>query len=124
MIFLNGEKVETIERLEELMIGLSDYQKECLRNDFNGIPNTQVIGTPQTVTPRQIRVALIMSGISLELIENTINSLPEPQKSITKVTWEYSVEFQRNNPMILAMAPLLGLNNEQIDQLFILASTL
>lgn len=83
--------------------------------------NTKV---PSSVSPRQIRIALIMTGFSLDLIENTINSLPEPDKSIVRVTWEYSVEFQRNNAVLLSMAPVLGLSDSQIDDLFRLASTL
>jgi hypothetical protein len=79
---------------------------------------------PQTVTPRQIRIALVMSGISLSTIEAMIDSLPEPDRSITRITWEYSIEFQRNNPLLNAMAPALGFTQQQIDELFQLASTL
>lgn len=96
--------------------------EELIRNfDENWI---NPLNVPLTVTPRQIRVALILSGISLDLIEQTINSLEEPNRSIVRVTWEYSVEFQRNNPFIVSMAPLLNLTESQVDQLFILASTL
>jgi hypothetical protein len=79
---------------------------------------------PQTVTPRQIRIALVMSGISLSTIEAMIDNLPEPDRSITKITWEYSVEFQRNNPLLNAIAPIFGFTQQQIDELFQLASTL
>jgi hypothetical protein len=85
---------------------------------------TQQILVPSIVTPRQIRVALIMSGFPLQTIEDAIDTLPEPNKSIVRVTWEYSVEFQRSNPFISSMAPLLNLTETQIDELFILASTL
>lgn len=79
---------------------------------------------PMSVTPRQIRTALVLSGISLSSIENIIQSLPSPDKDIALIAWEYSVEFQRNNPLINQLAPLLGLSNKQIDDIFILASTL
>jgi hypothetical protein len=79
---------------------------------------------PQTVTPRQIRIALVMSGISISTIEAMIDSLPEPDRSITRITWEYSVEFQRNNPLLNAIAPIFGFTQQQIDELFQLASTL
>lgn len=84
----------------------------------------QIKFVPEVVTPRQMRVALITSGISLESIESIIDSLPEPDRSIIRVTWEYSTEFQRSNPFIASMAPLLNLTNSQVDDLFILASTL
>jgi hypothetical protein len=53
-----------------------------------------------------------------------IDSLPEPDRSITRITWEYSIEFQRNNPLLNAMATALGFTQQQIDELFQLASTL
>jgi hypothetical protein len=79
---------------------------------------------PQSVTPRQMRIALVLSGISLATIEGMIESLPEPQRSITRITWEYSIEFQRNNQLLVSMAPALGLTEVQVDDLFLLASTL
>lgn len=79
---------------------------------------------PLVVTPRQMRIALVMSGISIETVEAMIDSLPEPQKSITRITWEYSTEFQRTNPLLVQMAPALGLTEAQVDQMFKLAITL
>jgi len=123
MLIINGITITTPDQLEEVISTMSDQEKTLLRNDFYGIPNTPT-NSVQSVTPRQMRIALVMSGVDLNLIENMINNLPEPSKTITRVTWEYSVEFQRNNPLLIAMAPALGLTNEQIDQLFQLASTL
>lgn len=122
-IIYNGIKCNTIEELEILITDLSELQKQMLRNDFNGIPNTPTMPI-FSVTPRQMRIALVLSGISIESIETAIDSLPEPDRSITRITWEYSVEFQRNNPVLIAMAPVLGLTSLQVDQLFQLAGTL
>lgn len=83
-----------------------------------------IVNVPSSVTPRQMRVALVVSGISLESIEAMINGLEEPTKSITRITWEYSTAFERDNPILNAMAPLLGLDQSGVDQLFILAETL
>lgn len=79
---------------------------------------------PRVVSPRQIRIALIASGFTLSTIESAIAALPEPDRSFAQVSWEYSVEFQRDNPLILSMAPVLGLTSQQIDNLFIMASSL
>ena len=122
-MIVNGIKVTNPEQLEEVIANMSEYEKTCVRNDFYGIPNEQSV-TIQAVTPRQMRIALVRSGISLDTIESVINDLPEPTKTVTRVTWEYSVEFQRNNPLLNTMAPILGLSKQQIDNLFILASTL
>lgn len=122
-LIYNGIFCNTIEELDALITDLSIEQQTLLRNDFNGIPNTPV-SPIYNVTPRQMRIALVMSGISLSTIDAMIDSLPEPNKSVAKITWEYSVEFQRNNPLLTLMAPTLGLTSEQVDQLFILAATL
>jgi len=42
MLIYNGVQCETIEQLEELMVGLSEEQKQFLRNDFNGVENTPI----------------------------------------------------------------------------------
>jgi len=86
------------------------------------VPET-VQNIPLTVTPRQIRIALTLSGISLESIETLISTLPEPDKTISKITWEYSTEIQRHNPLIINLSPLLGLTKQDLDNLFLLAST-
>lgn len=122
-MIINGINITTPEQLEEVIVNMSEYEKTCVRNDFYGIPNESSV-TVQAVTPRQMRIALVMSGISLDTIESVINSLPEPTKTVTRVTWEYSVEFQRNNPLLNTMAPILGLTKEQVDNIFTLASTL
>lgn len=124
-LILNGVMCNTLEELESQMTGLSETQKTILRNDFNGSSNSGVVtNIPFAVTPRQIRLALLGAGISISTIENAIDSLPEPNKSAARITWEYSVEFQRSNPLIQSMSPMLGLTSEQVDQLFIIASTL
>jgi hypothetical protein len=123
MITINGIKCGTIEEVEAQIVGLSEEQKQMLRNDFAGIPNIQVSPVP-SVTPRQMRIALVMYGIPLSTIDNMIDSLPEPNRSVARITWEYSIEFQRNNQLLMTMAPMLGLTSAQIDQLFTIASSL
>jgi hypothetical protein len=76
------------------------------------------------VTPRQIRQALILAGKSLSDIENIIDGLPEPQRSLVKIEWEYSTMFERNNQFVIAMGPLCGLSETDMDNLWTLARTL
>lgn len=76
------------------------------------------------VTPRQIRQALIISGVSMAQIDSAIAQLPEPTKSMAQIEWEYSTAFQRNRPLVAAVASLLGWTNDQLDQLWQLARSL
>lgn len=88
------------------------------------INEEEVSPIPASVTPRQIRDALSLSGISVDAINSMISSLPSPQKDLVYNAWEYSTLFERDNPHLNAMAPALGLTPSQVDQLFILAATL
>jgi len=76
------------------------------------------------VTPRQIRQALIMSGLTLQQITDALDSLSEPTKSMAKIEWEYSISFQRSRPLVVAVGQLLGWTSTQLDDLWKLAATL
>lgn len=76
------------------------------------------------VSARQIRTALVMSGSSIATIEAALNSLPEPNKSIALIAWEYSNEYYRDNPLIESLAPAMGFTSEELDDLWRLARTL
>jgi len=76
------------------------------------------------VTPRQIRQALILSGVSISQIDSALDSLPEPMKSLAMAEWEYSNSFQRTRPLVASVGQMLGWNSEQVDNLWKLAGTL
>lgn len=76
------------------------------------------------VTPRQMRQALVLSGVSLEMIENALNSLSEPTRSLARIEWEYSIAFQRNRPLVTQVGLMLGWTDTQIDALWRLAASL
>jgi hypothetical protein len=86
-------------------------------------PYSAPVIVPSSVTMRQARLALLQSGL-LANVTTAINSLPSPQKEAAQIEWEYSQEVQRNKPLVLALAPALGLNDAALDQLFITAATL
>jgi hypothetical protein len=76
------------------------------------------------VTPRQMRQALILSGLTLSIIDAAIASLPEPNKSLAQVEWEYSVMFKRSNPLVNMIGYVVGKTPTEVDDLWRLASTL
>ena len=79
---------------------------------------------PPNVTPRQIRQALVLSGVSMEIIDAAIDSLPEPHKILARIEWEYSTAFIRANPLVAQIGQVLGWSSEQIDELWKLAGSL
>lgn len=74
---------------------------------------------PQSITPRQCRLELLNRGL-LDQVETMIAE----QDQATRITWEYAVSFERNNPLLLALANNIGLSEFEIDEFFIEASKL
>lgn len=76
------------------------------------------------LTPRQIRMALILNGITLDNISDSFALLEEPLKSLAIIQWEYAIEFLRDDPLVNQVGVALGWSPEQIDQLWMFAHTL
>lgn len=76
------------------------------------------------ITSRQIRLALILSGVSLDDITAALNSLPEPTKSLAITEWEYSTLFDRRDELVASVGVMLGWNYEQLDNLWLLAGSI
>ena len=78
---------------------------------------------PASVTMRQARLALLSAGL-LDDVETAINALTSPQKEAARIEWDYSSEVQRHNGFVSTLAPMLGLDEAQLDALFVQAATL
>jgi hypothetical protein len=76
------------------------------------------------VTARQIRRALLSIGLTEATILGALNTLPEPTKSAALIEWEYSNEFFRTHYLVGMVGQMLGWNTKQLDDLWVLASTL
>ena len=90
----------------------------------------QVISVPQSVGSGQIRAALIVSGVANSddalsaTIEAALDQISDPaQKQIAITLWRNASEFRRDNQFITMAQIMLGMTNEQIDDLFRLAAT-
>lgn len=81
-------------------------------------PTPEQIRVPTQITPRQLRLHLLAVGL-LDEVESMCNVNREMQ-----IWFEYSLDFQRNHPMIEAMAVQLGLTQDDLDTMFIEASKL
>lgn len=81
---------------------------------------SQPLPAEPVVTALQGRLALHSEGL-LETVQKTIDSLPSDDPS--RLYWEYATQFHRHNPILLQIAALLALTDQQIDDLFKLAAT-
>jgi hypothetical protein len=80
---------------------------------------------PDTCTPRQLRIALIQTGISPSTIDTQIDAISDPiQKEIARAEWEYALEIKKQHPLVAMMAISLNLTDQQVQDIFNLAITL
>lgn len=76
---------------------------------------------PVSITPRQCRLILALQGRLAE-----VEGIIAQQDEATKITWEYALEFRRDDPLLNNLAANLTppLTPGQIDQFFIAAAKL
>lgn len=87
------------------------------------LPPPEPPQVPQVVTMRQARLALLGAGL-LTQVDTAINALPSPQKEAASIEWEYSQEVHRDRPFVALLGAAMGLNDQQLDDLFTVAATL
>ncbi len=79
---------------------------------------------PEVVSRRQFKIALAVLGYNEEDILNGINQLPEPNKTIARISYTESGTFERNSDDLIFVAKtFLQLTDEQIDEVFLTAVT-
>lgn len=84
-------------------------------------PPSVPLSVPSEVSRFQARAALLQAGL-LDDIE-TYMADPETDPFV-KLAWQDAQVFKRNSPTVLSLQPLLGLTDEQLDDLFRFAATI
>lgn len=79
------------------------------------------INVPEKVTRFQARGALLQADM-LDEVEAIMNHADTD--AMAKLAWTDAQEFYRQSPTILGMAAFIGLNDQELDDLFILAATI
>lgn len=69
---------------------------------------------PTAISPRQIRQALSAAGLRQQ-VEDAVNAGSLDLQD----WWHYATEFERQHPMVLAMAQQLGVSAAQLDALWV-----
>jgi hypothetical protein len=102
-----------------------DSETDCTDDETFSISQPEPVapGAPSVVSMRQARLALLQAGL-LDDVTAAIEAMPSPQKEAAQIEWEYSQEVHRDKPLVQALAPALGLDDDAIDQLFITAASL
>ena len=99
-------------------------EESYIRNLSQEEINQRIPQPPDTCTPRQLRIALIQSGIFLSAIEAQIDTIQDPvQKEIARAEWEYALEIKKQHPLVAMLAGALNLTEQQVNDIFALAVT-
>ena len=124
ILVLDGMNYES--EFESERIDGVDPNDAAIKNGLKLINNLPYVSNncPIAVSPRQLRLALINKGVSLDSILNAINSIPDAtSKASALIEWEYSTEFRRTHPLVQSIAAVLVLTEQEIDDIFKLAYT-
>jgi protein-disulfide isomerase-like protein with CxxC motif len=88
------------------VVPVSDAEAQLLRSIDQNI-------IPQVVTRRQALLALLAAD-KLDQIDLLIQNAPRA----VQIAWAAAGTFERNSPLIAALAPQVGLTEADIDNLF------
>jgi hypothetical protein len=81
------------------------------------------IEIPEVITRRQFKIALAVLGKNEQSILIGIDQLPEPNRTIARISYMEAGTFERNNPELITVATaFLQMDSQQIDQVFIIGS--
>ena len=72
------------------------------------------------LAPYQFRAMLELSGMQSAL-ESWIDGLAEPANTIARAKLEFSLVFKRDNDLVLSAQQVLGLTDQQLDDLWMQA---
>jgi len=73
---------------------------------------------PTVVTMRQARLVLLQAGL-LDQVEGTLAAIEDPfERSSAQITWEYSTEVERDNPLVILLSSAFNLTTDQVDSMF------
>jgi hypothetical protein len=92
--------------------------KRFLPPDPIDIPSVPEI---TSVTMRQARLALLQYSL-LDTVESTLNGPTTPKE--VNIEWEYAATVDKRSPLVANMKAVLNLTDDQLTNLFNVASTL
>jgi hypothetical protein len=79
---------------------------------------------PYAVTMRQARLVLLQADL-LYQVDTTIAAIQDTtERRQAQVTWEYSTEVLRTDPLVTRLTAVFGLSEDQVDNMFRTAATL
>lgn len=87
----------------------------------NVIPN--LVEVPNEVPTWRLRAVLAIDEKEQD-VENALNQLPEPNKTIAQRAWDFGSNTERGSQTVVFIKGVLGLTDEEVDNYFIEAQNL
>ena len=84
-------------------------------------PPPQPVPVPAEVSRFQARAALLQTGYLDDIEAYMADPATDP---FVRIAWQDAQVFKRQSPTVLSLQPLLGLTDEQLDDLFRFAATI
>lgn len=78
---------------------------------------------PQEIQLWRVRTILKLSGLESN-IETALNGLDEPMKTGALYVWNYGTTIERGSATVQLLQYVLGLNDTQVDDIFIQANAI
>jgi hypothetical protein len=69
-------------------------------------------------------VQLELEGVTEDGILAIIDTLPEPNKTIAKVSFKRATFFERSNPLLALVGQAYGFDDDKLDEIFVNANKL
>lgn len=100
----------------------SGFMDEVHPGDYRAIPEDQP--PPSSLPQVKMKYARkALAGISkLDAVQETIDAMQEPDRTMADIEWHYSDVVERNSPLVSALGAAIGLSESDIDALFAIAS--
>ena len=76
---------------------------------------------PEKVTGLQFKIEALLEGLD-EDIDNAIESLPEPNRSIARLKYDKATEFYRKDELVLTIGQMIGKDKKGINEFFLNAN--
>lgn len=99
----------------------AQVQKEREATAFDRLTDAAPVLVPAEVSMAQARLALLATG-QLDQVQAAIDALPEDERAAASIKWEFAGTVRRADPFTQLLATALGLDDTQLDDLFIAAS--
>jgi hypothetical protein len=91
--------------------------------EIEGAVKHPLVPVPGKIANWRAKAVLGMAGL-LSSVEAALNAMAEPARTVALAAWNGGADLARNGPTVLALAQVLGLNDDQVDDMFRQAAAL